>query len=604
MKYNFRVNKIIFIFIMLLACGGYSYANNSNFDSGFAQGIKTATALQEKPYSAIQNFKPDSFINGYSKNPTEAAYQNNPDSIKNDAVQSRNSDSTGQSIVQGMNDRKKQFNYPIDPNSTAVQNIMKRADDVYDVVTGEFSDCIKQTSCSTNYETNSCEESPKNTYQYCRKTLNIDLIPKQIDTHYSLTAHITTEYHDYAGVLINLVNGQIIDSGPHDASASLTGRLPANLDCHGLQGKVTQINSRNPNTSIDGMNFPSCASGLTLNLHVSNKGRKGIVSIDIQMDIVSSKIVQEPHDRWDDECTGLENTTSCTLKEEHCIGPQSTRNIQGIPVTRDCWEKEDNYQCGGGVVSTSCQNYRDQGCEQISSICENKTDGGCALYQQTFRCPIKQCTDVGVICNGQTYCLSGDCVKQQKQADPDFQKGVSGLSAVNEAAKSYVQNPGSQFPIFSGQVKTCNKDFLGFANCCSDNGWGFDLHLAQCDNEAKELGKAKENGLTVYIDSDDDCVLGLCSHKKRYCVFPSKLARIIQEQGRREQLHIAFGNYDHPDCRGITPDELSHLDLNKVDFTEIYADITKKEHVEDQDLLNQRMKDKMTTWSEGKTPHG
>lgn len=596
MKLNAKAKNVICVTAILFLFHKETFADDPNFNKGFDQGVKTAITLQGKSYSAIQELKPEKFINNYSQNPKETNYQNNPDAIKNDATQSRNTDPTGKSIMQGMDERKAQFNYSIDPSSAAIQHIQKRADDVYDVVTGQFGDCTKQTSCTTNYETKICEESPKNIYQYCRKVLNIDFIPRQVDTHYYLTAHLAVDDHNYAGVTVNTVNGNIGFLGPHDASFSLGGRLPSNIDCHSLQGKII---SKQAHSNLDYINFPSCGNGLSLDLHIS-----GGHSIDLKIDIVSSKIVYDPKDRWEDGCTGLASTGSCSLQEEHCIAPSSTRTIQGFPVTRDCWEKEATYACGGGTDSTTCQNYRNQGCEQVSSVCENKNDGGCTLYQQTFRCPTKQCTDVGMICNGQTYCLTGDCVKQQRQADPDFQKGVAGLSAVNEASKSYNQNQGAQFPIFGGQVKTCNKDFLNFANCCSDSGWGMDLHLAQCDQEAKDLGIAKENSLTTYVDSDDDCILGLCSHKKSYCVFPSKLARIIQESGRRDQLHIPFGSYDHPDCRGLTPAEFSKLDLSKVNFSEIYADITKKEKIEDQGHLNQRVNDKMQEWAKEKTPHG
>ncbi|WP_343118844.1 conjugal transfer protein TraN, partial [Escherichia coli] len=52
-------------------------------------------------------------------------------------------------------------------------------------------------------------------------------------------------------------------------------------------------------------------------------------------------------------------------------------------------------------------------------------------------------------------------------------------------------------------------------------------------------------------------VLGVCLQKKRsYCQFDSKLAQIVQQQGRNGQLRIGFGSAKHPDCRGITVDEL------------------------------------------------
>jgi hypothetical protein len=46
-------------------------------------------------------------------------------------------------------------------------------------------------------------------------------------------------------------------------------------------------------------------------------------------------------------------------------------------------------------------------------------------------------------------------------------------------------------------------------------------------------------------------VLGACIQKSQvYCVFDGKLARIIQEQGRRDQLGVKFGSGDSPNCRG------------------------------------------------------
>lgn len=603
MRIEFHTKKWIFgLAISFFA--NYSMAENPNFTKGFDEGLKYANSCQAKPMSAMENLHPENFISNYSQSPKEIAYNGNVDAMKNDSAYSRDHGEIGKSITNGMDERKQKFNFPIDPNSPAIKNIDKRGDDIYSVITGQFGDCTKKTSCTTEYKNETCQESPRSTNQYCRKVLNIDLVPKQVDTHYYLTVHLTTSDHDYAGVNINSVTGNVNGIGPHDARASLDGRLPSGIDCNSLHGSIVNFDSKNPNTHLDNITYPSCGSGLNLDFHVSNAGRKGTVNLNMKIDMVSSKIIYEPHDVWDDQCSLLESSSSCKLVEEHCIAPGATRVIQNVPVTRDCWEKEANFVCGGGSETLQCQPYRDKGCEQVSSICKNHNDSGCTLFEETFRCPIKTCTDVGTICNGETYCLTGDCVKQTKQADADFQRGVTGLSVVNEAAKNYSINQGANFPIFGGQYKTCNKDFLNFANCCSDSGWGVDLHLGQCDQEAKDLGKAKENNLTTYVDSEDNCVLGLCSHKKRYCVFPSKLARIIQEKGRHDQLHISFGNFDHPDCRGITPDEFSKLDLSKIDFSEIYSDITKKESFENRDDMNKRIDDKMQQWSKEHAPHG
>lgn len=591
---RFKLIKII-PFLLICSIKSTAYADNI-FDAGFQKGIDTASSMQGKSFTSMQEFKPENYIKNYTTQPREVNYVDKGDQLKADGIDASQHSEMGKTINEGMEDRERQFNYPIDPASPAIQNIKKRSDAVYDVITGQFGDCTKQTICKITYENKNCEETPKSITQYCRKTLHIDMVPHQEDKHYSLTAKVSVNGHDYAGVSVNVVSGAIGFLGPRDARFNLAGLLPNNIDCHSLSGKII---SKSGNANLDYINFPSCGNGLALDFHIS-----GGHNITLKLDIISSKIVYEPKDTWQNDCTVFENIKQCVFQGEHCISKEATQIIQNIPVTRSCWEKEASFICRGSGDTSTCETYRSQGCEQTGSTCQNRNDSGCTLYKQTYRCPIKQCTDVGMICNGEMYCLTKECVKQQKQADPDFQKGIAGLSAVDAAAKSYGANPGAQFPIFSGVAKTCNKDFLSFANCCSDSGWGIDLNLGRCDQEAKDLGKAKDKGLVVYIDSDDSCVLGLCGHKKRYCVFPSKLARIIQEKGRYDQLHISFGDFDHPDCRGLTVAEFSSLNLKEINFSEIYSDITQNMKIEDASSINQRVSQKMKEWEKEKKPHG
>ncbi len=585
-------NKIsVFIISLILSIANLSYADEAHFNAGFDQGIKTASSLRGSTMDAMQYFKDKKIIENYSDHPKETNYQNNPDAIKTDAVSSRDNDPTAKTINDSISNHPK---FDIKADSPFIQNITKRSDDIYDVVTGQYGDCTKKTSCNTTYKTETCEESPRSTYQYCKKTLNIDLVPHQVVTHYPLTLHVTQPRY-YVGVRINTVNGHLLFIQPSDgAGASLSGRLPANLDCNGLSGSVT-----NNVNGLDGQEWPSCSNGMALGIHITRRGNIG--RVDIQIDITSTKMTYEPKDQWNNQCVGLENSSSCTFKEERCVATQSTHVIQGIPVLRDCWEKEATYQCGGTSNVASCQPYRDQGCEQIGSVCQNQEVGGCTLYQQTFRCPIKQCTDVGMICNGQTYCLDGNCVNQQKQADPDFQRAVSALSATNEAAKNFTKFNS----IFTGTKKTCDKLIAGFLDCCEDKGWGKD-HIAQCSQEEKDLKSDKEKLLTVYVG--EYCKkdpLGICiEHRRAYCVFPSKLARIIQQQGRQGQLGISFGDPEDVNCRGITREEFAQLKFDKMDFSDFYADISQKTRIEDQGHLDQRMKEKMQAWEKEKKPHG
>ncbi|HHP2104829.1 TPA: conjugal transfer protein TraN, partial [Klebsiella pneumoniae] len=87
---------------------------------------------------------------------------------------------------------------------------------------------------------------------------------------------------------------------------------------------------------------------------------------------------------------------------------------------------------------------------------------------------------------------------------------------------------------FTGKAKFCKKFAAGFSNCCKDSGWGQDVGLARCSSEEKALAKAKKDKLTVSIgEFCSKKVLGICLEKKRsYCQFDSKLAQIVQQQGR------------------------------------------------------------------------
>ena len=567
-------------------------------DKSFEEGIAAAAQHKQQTVETFKNFNAKETFKNYSELPKQASYYRGVDqtdsTIKDDAVAASDNNEVVKAVNQAKTNQKSIDKEALGNEIKRISQISDHADDIVRAISDEFVDCTKKESCSTTYEEKQCEDAPNNIQQYCKKTLSVDLIPHQNDTHYQLTAHLSVKDHNYAGVTVNATNGSVSFLGPHDASFRLEGRLPSNIDCKTLQGKIT---SRSGGAKLDYINFPTCGNGLGLDFHISG-GHK----IDLQIDIVSSKITYEQKDRWDDGCLGLANTASCTFQTEQCVTPQATHIIQNIPITRDCWEKEANYRCLGnaGTGSGSCKPMRDQGCEQINSVCLDRTDGGCNKYLQSFRCSTKNCAVTGAICNGKTYCLDGDCVNTQKQADHDFQKAVSALSAVADAAKQLDQNF-----IFKGKDNECDNLILGAANCCRNDGWLVDdVQLLQCSQKEKELGKAKENGTTTYVGQyEDDCALGICVKKSKvYCVFPTKLARIIQEQGRKQQLGRHFGSAKHPDCSGITTEELQQIDFSQIDFKEFYEDIAKKQKIEDEGKLNQRVQDKMKQYvAEGKS---
>jgi len=94
--------------------------------------------------------------------------------------------------------------------------------------------------------------------------------------------------------------------------------------------------------------------------------------------------------------------------------------------------------------------------------------------------------------------------------------------------------------------------------------------MMQCDEEDMLLAVKRGQGLCAKVDSY--CarkVMGSCVKKKEvWCCFPSKLGRIINEQGWAQ-----LGKGWDPSCRGFSLDELTLLRFDEMDLSEFINDI-------------------------------
>jgi hypothetical protein len=137
-------------------------------------------------------------------------------------------------------------------------------------------------------------------------------------------------------------------------------------------------------------------------------------------------------------------------------------------------------------------------------------------------------------------------------------------------------NCATNIKVFSGFSKRCRSSGIEtiFTNCCSMSGW----FTSWCKAEEKELKKRKESRTCHEVGEycSKKISLGftkICVQKKKsYCCFSSKLARIIQEQGR-PMLPKSWGSAESPDCSGFLPEELSRIDFSRIDFSEYISDI-------------------------------
>lgn len=299
---------------------------------------------------------------------------------------------------------------------------------------------------------------------------------------------------------------------------------------------------------------------------------------------------------WSGSCAYLEQLSSqglCHVKEEKCLLANTTKKINDVSVTRACWEKQFSYDCQTNATSDDCSGLDTAQCEQLNSVCSKKVGDVCVSYQQSYRCPQNACVNTAnIVCgDGKDYCLNGDCSDHQYQPSKDFGKVLTAVSTTNEEAKDFRLNS-----IFRGKPYECRDDAGNFSNCCQGTGWGQDIKLAHCSQEEKALGAAREKNLTVYAGRYcSSKILGKCiEHKETYCIFPSKIAKVIQEQGRRGQLHIGFGDGKHANCRGITPQQLQRINLSKIDFgKEIMDELSLKMKNPNQNVTKQAINNRI-----------
>ncbi len=234
----------------------------------------------------------------------------------------------------------------------------------------------------------------------------------------------------------------------------------------------------------------------------------------------------------------------------------------------DCKPKsqEDLIDTNGDGVPDSCNSPTPppNNCKAKSFTCVPAPDRKCVMVDNQWQCSPFPCFGEG----------KGD----YNVTTDDTPVGI------NDKENDGWNNDGScsgQLYIFNGKDMRCRSDdaYFGLSGggCC-DKDKVF-LGLVQCKDEEKLLAKKNDQKQCHYVGKYCSKKVNLAftkvcvQHKKTYCCFNSKLARIIQEQGR-EQLKMSWGDAKHPNCRGFRPEEFQKLDFSKMDLSDYYEDIT------------------------------
>jgi conjugal transfer mating pair stabilization protein TraN len=101
--------------------------------------------------------------------------------------------------------------------------------------------------------------------------------------------------------------------------------------------------------------------------------------------------------------------------------------------------------------------------------------------------------------------------------------------------------------------------------------------LTQCDKDEQALSVKIGQKLCHSVGSycAQKVLFGCLVIKETHCCFNSKLARIINEQGR-VQLGRDWGAAESPQCTGLTMTDIQKIDFSRIDLSEFIQDIIPK----------------------------
>ncbi|EJF20956.1 MULTISPECIES: type-F conjugative transfer system mating-pair stabilization protein TraN [unclassified Citrobacter] len=609
------MKRAILMSVLAIATTMASVNAFADADAQYRAGADFARQVQGQGESSLKNFNPSASIPNYTASPGEKKYYGGvtatgDGALKADGTTGWTTNEATKAVTDSFVNNPKEPISPDAPFIKASQDVQSRADTIIGK-TGQ-TQCEAQNISRSEFTNYTCER---------------DLLVEQACTR---TASITGHYEDTSETKQIVIQSQNISFASSEAgytgtwTAPVTGKVVAATATYSWNKRLA---FSNPNwfmrvtTPFGLISMDNDTGSLALSSGMQLKKGAGMVfsirtrrnnpttdsiwkhsnmrysfTVTLQIEIPAKKWV--PDVVWNESCPF--SKSEGTLKKTECIEPGSTKTVvvDGVsyPVTQACWKYKDTYMTQAADNGT-CKTYMNNpACTLASRTCAfTAEDGsGCLHEYATYSCETRTSGQV-MICGGDTFCLDGDCERAQNGKNNDFAPVVSALAALAAAGKDVAVINSVNVRAFTGSAKFCKKFAAGFSSCCKDGGWGQDVGLARCSSEEKALGKAKENKLTVSIgEFCSKKVLGVCLEKKRsYCQFDSKLAQIVQQQGRNGQLHIGFGKASSPDCRGITQTELQQIKFDKLDFSNFFDDLQKNKKIPDNDTLTKRVREEI-----------
>ncbi|QWY77795.1 conjugal transfer protein TraN [Ferrovum myxofaciens] len=123
-------------------------------------------------------------------------------------------------------------------------------------------------------------------------------------------------------------------------------------------------------------------------------------------------------------------------------------------------------------------------------------------------------------------------------------------------------------------------------------------YLATCSNEENQLALIRGKNMCYQVGSYCSMsvpLLGICLQTKTsFCCFNSKLALLINEQGR-PQIGKSWGAPQSPDCSGFTIPQIDSLNFAAMNLTAAFSDFTNNATLPNAATLSSQISSKLTS---------
>lgn len=517
--------------------------------AAIADSYSDALQARANAISALNRFNPAATINDYTATPQESWMKPtlNNNNLPISGLNALHNNPAGLDVYQKSQSREKVRANSENPELRYAEKLLENPEEVlngacYKVQAGCQSKSVIKTCIDTvHYQALSCNEAlnvkvNRNTQEF-KRVFNVS--PFTTEITFDLTSCAKNEWQCRTTNLVRLTK-----------------------PCEGLSVRVSRFNKNLKITKKPSCDEPT----LTVKIDASLE-RFAFLEINLTE--------YHTEDLWSQaDCQRIQTQIShesCRLEKGiDCLNPNAEKSIDGLKVKRACWGRRFSYQCAK-LSDTTCAALIKKGCSQTASHCNHPKQNECTEFSQAFQCLQTFCEPEKTVCPKKMACTDGQCDLSKDEASDDIQEGLSRLGALAGAATDVSNNQikNGVPAIFTGKSQECKKFPIGVRDCCTDAGWG--EWVKHCPEDLQQLKRARKDKRVVFLGSYKHNQLG--SRHYAYCVFPTKLAAIIQIQGRGNQLGVSFGNAKHPDCRGITPEELERINFAALDLSPVEQEL-------------------------------